>query len=186
MAEDVRKPITVPEVKHISPDYKPPGLKRPQAAKGEVPISPEPEEEGKPEIISLESFEKESGYPYVADYYQLDTPYEFIDSGTKENLEEIDIFVKDRLTDEGKEPTLKNYSKLLRGIEKKLGIDDSTMRNLAIIKVANLARNFNLVLDAFSKTVRKKVLDRLLKMAVAGYSDFDQTEFVLEKLGGIV
>ena len=154
-------PLTIP----VSSDFKLPGLKRPQEPlKGETPLSPSSQEEKAPEIVSLDGFEKEQGYPYVADYYQLDTPYEFVDVGMRENLEMIDVFIKGRLKDEGKETTLKTCAKSLKTIEKKLGIDDSTMRNLAVIKVANLARNFNLVLDAFSKTARHKIKGKLKKI----------------------
>ena len=177
---------SIPQTRSVSSDYKAPGLKRPQETKGESPISPDSETEGEVKIESVSVFEKERGHPYTVDYYQLNTPYEFVDEPMKENLEEINTFIKGQLEDGGQEPSLENYSKVLRDFEKKIGINDGTLRNLAIVKMSNLARNFNLVLNAFNKTVRRKVLKKLLKMTDAGYSDFDQTEFILEKLGGLV
>lgn len=186
MENQIQAKPTIPSSRPVSPDYKPPGLKRPQTVAGDVPISPEPEEKGKLEIMFVETFEKESGYPYAADYYQLDTPYEFVDVAMKEDIEEIDKFVKSRLGDESMEMTLGSYSKILKGIEDEMGIDDSMFRNASILKVANLARNFNLVFESFSKVAMKKILEKLLKMEGAGSSTFDQKEFILEKLGGMI
>lgn len=190
MAEETQNQTPVrrdiPLERTISPDYKLPGLRRPQEVKGDVPMSSEPEEAGDSDITSIDSFQKENEYPYVADYYQLDTPYEFIDQAMKENLEEIDLFIKSRLEDGEKEMNLGNYAGVLKEIEEEMGIDDSMLRNAVILKMANLARNFNLVLEAFSKDARKKILKKLLKMDGAGLSSFDQKEFILERLGELI
>jgi len=178
--------INIPLERGISPDYKVPGLRRPQEVKGDVPISPEPEKVGDDGVTSIDSFQKENDYPYVADYYKLDTPYEFIDQAMKEDLEEIDLFVKSRLGDGEKEMNLENYAEVLKEIEEEMGIDDSMLRNSAMLKIANLARNFNLALEAFNKKARGRILKKLLKMDGAGLSNFDQKAFVLERLGELI
>ncbi len=149
-------------------------------------ITPEKADTTQLEILPIAVYEGEHGYPFVADYFKLNTPYEFIDSSMRSDLEAIDDFVKGYIKDEGKEETIASYAKTMRALEKKVGIDETTLRGLAIGKLANLAKNFRKVSDVFSKNTRRVLLRRLIKMIEQGFSSFDQDEYLLEKLGSAI
>ena len=138
------------------------------------------------DIMPIESYEGETGHVFASEYYQMETPYEFIDSAMREDLESIDTFVKQYISENGKENNLKSYSKTLKALEKKMGIDDSTMRTAAVKKIANLVKNYNKAADAFSKNIKRKILAKLIRMSNEGMGNFDQEEYLLNQLGGII
>ena len=152
---------------------------------GEPKAGPDPKVE-LGDIMPIASYEGEKGYPYATEYYQLNTPYEFLDTPIRNDIEAIDNFVKSYIKDEAKEDTVMSYAKTLKALEKKIGIDDNTMRTEAVRKVAALARNFAKVYDAYGKNVRRKVLSKLIAMTHEGQSSFDQTDYILQQIGGLI
>jgi hypothetical protein len=138
------------------------------------------------DIMPISSYEGEKGYPFAVEYYKLNTPYEFLDSEVREDIETIDSFVKQYINDEGKEDTVKSYQKTLDALQKKLGIEDSMLKNASLKKISTLVRNYQKVADAYQKNLRRKILNKLIKMSNEGHSQFDQTEYILEKMGGII
>jgi hypothetical protein len=137
------------------------------------------------DIMPISSYEGEKGFPFAAEYYKLDTPYEFLDSEIREDIEAIDGFVKDFIKDEEKEDTIASYAKTLKSLEKKLGIEDSMLRGASIKKVASLVKNYAKVAEVYEKNVKRKILNKLIKMSQEGKSQFNQTEYLLQEMGGM-
>lgn len=138
------------------------------------------------DIMPISSYEGEKGFPFAAEYYKLDTPYEFLDSEIRGDIEAIDGFVKQYIKDEQKEDTVASYAKTLKALEKKIGLDDSMLRGASIKKVANLVKNYAKVADAYEKNIKRKILNKLIKMVHDGESQFDQTEYLLGQMGGLM
>lgn len=137
------------------------------------------------DIMPISSYEGEKGYPFATEYYKLDTPYEFLDSEIRGDIEAIDGFIKQYIKDEQKEDTVASYAKTLKALEKKIGLDDSMLRGASIKKVANLVKNYSKVAEAYEKNIKRKVLNKLIKMVHDGDSQFDQTEYLLKEMGGM-
>lgn len=137
------------------------------------------------DIMPISSYEGEQGHPFAAEYYKLDTPYEFLDSEIRGDIEAIDEFVKQYIKDEQKEDTIASYAKTLKSLEKKIGLDESILRGASIKKVANLVKNYAKVANAYEKNIKRKVLTKLIKMVHDGDSQFDQTEYLLKEMGGL-
>ena len=138
------------------------------------------------DIMPISSYEGEKGFPFAAEYYKLDTPYEFLDSDIRSDIEAIDTFVKQYIKEEQKEDTVASYAKTIKALEKKIGIDESMLRGASIKKVASLVKNYAKVSDAYQKNIKRKILNKLIKMVHDGDSHFDQTDFLLSQLGGLV
>ena len=137
------------------------------------------------DIMPIASYEGEVGHIYATDYYKMDTPVEFLDTPIREDLDVIDTFVKQYIRDENKEDTVLSYSKTLKALEKKIGIDDNTLRTEALKKVATLIKNYNKVSDAFNKNIKRKILAKLIRMNSEGKSSFDQNDYLLQQVGGL-
>jgi len=138
------------------------------------------------EIMPISSYEGETGHSFALDYFKLDTQPEFLDTPIRQDLELIDGFVKDYIKSESKEDTILSYSKTLKALEKKIGIDDNTFRTESIQKLSKLIKNYNMVKDAYSKNINRKILNKLIKMSQEGHNTYDQQEYLLEMMGGLV
>lgn len=168
-----------------SPAVLTPDIPEPELTVAEKKVRDEPVEgpdalEDAPEPRLLENFEKEEHRPYVVDYLDLYMPYyPAIDNETTDQLELVDEFVKDELDLTSKNQTVENYTKVLDGLKKKLGIEDGVKEEAILERLAGFVKGYNHIKELKEKRSRREILDLIYKIAKGRNFDSQDLELLI-------
>jgi hypothetical protein len=114
----------------------------------------------------LDQYELEAEQPYVVELLDYTIPYYNAEEGTtRESLDLIDDFIKREILHVGYKPDTTAYEKILKVTKKKLGIDESTIRENALERLAGFVEAYNRLATSEEKVVSKGILKKLYLLA---------------------
>ena len=163
--KNIRQPAVRAEI--------PKGPKEVRADPTHTPTGVQPDRESQP----VEIYEQESDLPLILEGFGVNPPFGFngLDEREQEKYATVDKYLREGLRADGRKETVKNYLKALRGLEKKLEIDDGSEEMLE--RMYGFVSAYNRVTKIQGKDVRDKVLKMMYKVAKG--KDFDADELSL-------